>query len=166
MSPRFFRALHAACLALIAAAPTVTAQIAGTWRVDNARSTGVGPNVGLTLVISESADTFFVERRFRLPQGPVVLQDTMVANGAVLPYTFRAASGLEGRGIRTIKRSGGRLELADSVLIDTQGGPAPRWTTQTWSLNVAGDTLTQAIILRQPFSETPLTNVLVREKKS
>jgi hypothetical protein len=142
------------------------AQLAGTWRLDNSRSTGVGPNVGLVAIITASAETLFVERRFRLPPGPTVLLDTMIVNGAVLPYTFRSATGAEGRGTRSIRRgaSASTLEMADSVLLDSPIGPAPRWTKQTWSIDAAGTTLTQEIELRQPFSTTPLKNVLIREK--
>jgi hypothetical protein len=152
---------------LIGLAHPAGAQLSGTWRLDNSRSNGVGPNVGLVMVIAQRGDTVTIERRYRLPQGPVVVLDTMPITGVVGPYVFRAPSGVEGRGVRTVKAlsAGAGLEVADSVLIDTPSGPAPRWTTQTWTVDSTAGTLTQDVTLRVPFISTPVKNVFVREKQ-
>jgi hypothetical protein len=117
------------------------------------------------MIVAQRGDTVFIERRYRLPLGPVVLADTVPLTGATGPYVYRAPSGVEGRGVRTAKASGAGLELSDSVLVDTPVGPAPRWTTQTWTVDESTGTLTQEVTLRQPFVSTPLKNVYVREKQ-
>ena len=112
----------------------------------------------------ENAPLLAVEIRYRTPDGPRVVHDTVVADGRERAYTFRLPTGQEGSGVRTSRWSadGTVLEVADSVLLDARAGPAPRWTTQRWSLSGGRDTLTQRITLRQRFVSYEMTYRLVR----
>jgi hypothetical protein len=144
-----------------------SAELDGRWRLDGSRSNGVGPGVELTVDITRNGDILYLESRIRVPQGPVVLNDTIQLVNRAVPYTYKRPNGQEGRGLRTAGWLSGAtgISISDSVLLDTPIGPMPRWTTQRWTLDSAGTTLTQQITVRQPFVSIPVTNVFVRERR-
>lgn len=152
------------CLALQAAPPDSSPDLAGEWVLDRAASESQLPIPDFTLLVTQSAPLVAAELRFRTPDGLRVVYDTLVADGRERAYTFRRPTGQEGLGVRTSRWSadGTALEVADSVLLDAPAGPTPRWTTQRWSLSAARDTLTQRITLRQPFVSFEISYRFVR----